>query len=361
VRVVELADEFELTTAQALDVCDRAGIPAADGSTVLTTADIAAFRAALVAPPPPTPPPATVGAFAHSVPLPPERDPAELAAIALAAPAPYKPSYKRERPMDSNAILAIVLAFLPFAILYLGWAGWVFAIPTFVCARNTRHNVHRRHGELRGGTLAFIATFVVVMTASFSTVWVLAHNTGLIRPTFHGAVDDAVNAKVNGGDPGAAPTTPPPDPNDPNDPNAPKAPGIAGGPVEHLLTGDCINSAASRGAVPVMSPPLTAVSCDEPHDAEVLQSYDLKQLETASGSVFVADGPRPPQAQLTGALTTACRGSFVRVASGTVEGSLLAMIFVLPTEADWDAGKREVACAIGTRDGSRIAGPATPR
>ena len=193
------------------------------------------------------------------------------------------------------------------------------------------------------------------MTASFSTVWVIAHNTGLIRPTFHGAVDDAVNAKVNGGDPGLTPTTTLVDPREPSDP------GVASGPVEHVVTGDCINSAASRGAIPVMAPPLTAVSCDEPHDAEVLQSYDLKQLESASGSVFVADGPRPPQAQLTAALTTACRATFVRVASGTVEGSLLTMIFVLPTEADWDAGTREVACAIGTRDGSRIAGPATPR
>jgi len=355
VRVVELADEYELTTAQALDVCDRAGIPATDGSWVLTTADVVAFRATLVAPPHPTPQAAAVGAFARSVPLPPEPEAAEMAQGALTAPAPYKPSYKRDRPMDSNAILAMVLAFLPLAILYLGWAGWVFAIPTFVCARNTRHNVHRRHGELRGGTLAFLATFVVVMTASFSTVWVLSHNAGLIRPTFHRAVDEAVDAKVNGADPGAAPSTSSNDPSDPNDE------GVAGGPVDHLSTGDCINSAASRSATPVMSPPFTAVSCDEPHDAEVLQAYDLKQLETASGSVFVADGPRPPPVQLTTALTTACRGTFVRVASGTVEGSLLAMIFILPTEADWDAGKREVACAIGTRDGSRIAGPATPR
>jgi hypothetical protein len=48
VRVVDLADEFHLTTAQALEVCAASGTPAASGAAWLTLEQAAAFRTAVV-------------------------------------------------------------------------------------------------------------------------------------------------------------------------------------------------------------------------------------------------------------------------------------------------------------------------
>ncbi len=47
VRVVDLADEFDLTTAQALDVCAIARVPASSGAVWLTTEQADAFRTAV--------------------------------------------------------------------------------------------------------------------------------------------------------------------------------------------------------------------------------------------------------------------------------------------------------------------------
>ncbi|MBI2704223.1 MAG: hypothetical protein HYX32_02870 [Actinobacteria bacterium] len=45
-RLFELADEFGITTGQAMDLCDEAGVSAESGSTLLTATDAAALRAA---------------------------------------------------------------------------------------------------------------------------------------------------------------------------------------------------------------------------------------------------------------------------------------------------------------------------
>jgi hypothetical protein len=45
-RLFEFADEFGITTAQALELCDIAGIPARDGGTLLTGSDAARLRQA---------------------------------------------------------------------------------------------------------------------------------------------------------------------------------------------------------------------------------------------------------------------------------------------------------------------------
>jgi hypothetical protein len=45
-RLVDLADEFHLTTAQALDVCAQARVPATDGATVIGPDLAEQFRAA---------------------------------------------------------------------------------------------------------------------------------------------------------------------------------------------------------------------------------------------------------------------------------------------------------------------------
>lgn len=47
VRVVDLADEFHLTTAQALEVCAASGTPASSGAAWLTVEQAEAFRVAV--------------------------------------------------------------------------------------------------------------------------------------------------------------------------------------------------------------------------------------------------------------------------------------------------------------------------
>ena len=47
VRVVDLADEFHLTTAQALEVCVASGTPASSGAAWLTVEQAEAFRVAV--------------------------------------------------------------------------------------------------------------------------------------------------------------------------------------------------------------------------------------------------------------------------------------------------------------------------
>ena len=49
-RVVDLADEFGTTTSETLDLCDRAGVAAADGAQELTDAEVGAVRALRSAP-----------------------------------------------------------------------------------------------------------------------------------------------------------------------------------------------------------------------------------------------------------------------------------------------------------------------
>jgi hypothetical protein len=350
VRVVELADEGNMTTAEALDICDRAGIAAEHGGSELTDEQVAMFRRAVQQPAPAAAPASTGLPFGGAVPLPPEPQPMWSAPAEPATVA--KPSYKpTKKPFDMNAVWAMVLAFLPVVILYFGWAGWIVVIPTFVFARNVRENSHRRHGELRGGMLAYFATFFVVMIAGVTTARVYLYNTGLIETTGRESSNNVIEGKA---DFNLTTTTVAV-----KDPSAVEDPLATGGTPDHLLTGDCVTPVASRGPNAVIDGEFTIVDCAPPHDAEVVVSYDVTELETASGVALPREGPRPTIEQFKTAMSKACIGPVRQLAAGRPEVGALAMVFVVPTETAWANGARVVACAVGSRDGSRIVGSFT--
>jgi hypothetical protein len=90
-NVVEIADELGITTAAALDLCARAGIPGADRSTELTPEQVAAVRAAATAPAGPLPPPP--GGAPPPTPGAPPGFTAPGGPPAYGAPAPPPPGY----------------------------------------------------------------------------------------------------------------------------------------------------------------------------------------------------------------------------------------------------------------------------
>jgi hypothetical protein len=375
VRVVELADEGNMTTAEALDICDRAGIPAEHGGSELTDEQVVMFRRAVEQPAPTAVPAASGLPFGGAVPLPPDPQPMWSAPTEPAKVA--KPSYKpAKKPFDRGAIWALVFALLPLPNLFIHWGpdrieihryyewllaalyilgahgGWIFAVPTFYLARGVRENAHRRHGELRGGTLAYFAVILAVMVASVCT------GVTLLR---WGAAGDRgreamENVMTGNADLNKQSTTSTLDPTKP-DPGADG--GARGGTPDHLLTGDCVTPVASRGPNAVIDGEFTIVDCAPPHDAEVVVSFDVTELETASGVALPGEGPRPTVEQFKTAMSTACIGPVRQLAAGRPEVGALAMVFVVPTETAWANGARVVACAVGSRDGSRIVGSVT--
>lgn len=108
-RVVDLADEFGTTTADTLELCERAGIRAADGGHDLTEAEVDAVRR-LHDLPPTAPPPS------DSPPPPPPPGPPPGSPFADGTAAPPPPAGSRSGPGSHTAVFALTASLLGLCI-----------------------------------------------------------------------------------------------------------------------------------------------------------------------------------------------------------------------------------------------------
>jgi hypothetical protein len=220
-RVVDLADEFHLTTAQALEICDRARIPAADGATVIgpdlaeqfrsvasdpgpaagSTSAAASWaepsrtlpgsdpRAAGAPPtepaarpvdplpglPGPAPggfpaaptigghqPPPYTGAGLGPGAQPPPAWGASPGAPGQPGPDPGVPA--RPPTIETLAVVAFVLAFLPVVTMAVGWAaGFLLILPALLVAKAAIDRIKARPYEKRGLGLAKAAQIIAIV------------------------------------------------------------------------------------------------------------------------------------------------------------------------------------------------------
>lgn len=224
VHVYELADEFHLTSAEALDVCDRAGLAADSGATRLSPADAERFRAEAgrppvapdpfgeadpapdegVAPPPatewsyrtgppqPEPGAPTIGGFSdgtqHFAPGSPFAQP-----LVTGGSAPSGGASSDEPPDTSNAktdklaILAFVLCFLPgLKLLASGHLGFfpstivsmILMAPTWTLADKAEEHIIDEPEKYKGETLclwakALASLFLLIAIAIGFVRWLI--------------------------------------------------------------------------------------------------------------------------------------------------------------------------------------------
>ncbi len=114
----------------------------------------------------------------------------------------------------------------------------------------------------------------------------------------------------------------------------------AGDPVavDRLEVGTCFNDAADEGTLEYTDLPV--VGCEEPHDNEVYHLFDVPGSAAYPGNEEIAD--------LTG---DGCFEAFEAYVGKPYTQSNLLILPIPPSEASWEAGDREVVCAV--YDGER--------
>lgn len=103
------------------------------------------------------------------------------------------------------------------------------------------------------------------------------------------------------------------------------------GNVFSLEVGTCFNDADST-ATELSEVPI--VDCSEPHDNEVYHLFDLP------------DGDYPGEAAVSTAANEGCLDAFAGYVGTAYLDSELDYFPLTPTSGSWDAGDREVVCAL---------------
>lgn len=102
------------------------------------------------------------------------------------------------------------------------------------------------------------------------------------------------------------------------------------GAVTALRVGQCLDQPAAATAIEEVE----VVPCDDPHDLEVF------------AVVALPDGPYPGDSARSDAALAACTDRFAAYVGIEPSASELATGFLVPTEAAWDGGDREVVCLL---------------
>jgi hypothetical protein len=87
------------------------------------------------------------------------------------------------------------------------------------------------------------------------------------------------------------------------------------------------------------------VDCAEPHDNEVFAVFDYTETDTFPGSEA-----------LNAAATDLCIAQFQDYVGVAYDDSRLEVLTIIPTEAGWENGDREVICSVYNRDLSKLTG-----
>ncbi len=101
--------------------------------------------------------------------------------------------------------------------------------------------------------------------------------------------------------------------------------------------GDCILFPDEDGDVESFE----AVSCDEPHDGEIYQLFNIEGYEEFPGESVISSDAQ-----------AGCRAAFEPFVGIDYDSSQYFFTFLSPSEATWDGvDDREVICIITTADG----------
>ena len=87
------------------------------------------------------------------------------------------------------------------------------------------------------------------------------------------------------------------------------------------------------------------VDCAEPHDNEVFAVFDYTDADTFPGNEA-----------LDAAATDLCIAQFQDYVGAAYLDSTLEVFPIIPTQASWDDGDREVICALYNDDFSKLTG-----
>ena len=112
------------------------------------------------------------------------------------------------------------------------------------------------------------------------------------------------------------------------------------GPVFTLEVGTCFDDTEESQVSSVPE-----VDCAEPHDNEVFAVFDYTETDTFPGSEA-----------LNAAATDLCIAQFQDYVGEAYIDSTLEVFPIIPTEASWDEGDREVICGLYNIDFSKLTG-----
>ena len=113
--------------------------------------------------------------------------------------------------------------------------------------------------------------------------------------------------------------------------------------VNRIDVGTCFNDAADEGALDYTE--LAVVGCDEPHDNEVYHLFDAP-----------GDGAYPGNEEIATVTQQGCLEAFEPYVGKPYTESSLLILPIPPTEVSWDAGDREVVCAVYDADRAELTG-----
>jgi hypothetical protein len=109
-----------------------------------------------------------------------------------------------------------------------------------------------------------------------------------------------------------------------------------------LRSGDCFDDPGSDDVVDVR-----ALPCDQEHDYEVFLTFDLRESGT-----YPSEDARGEE------IGQRCLPAFDTFVGTAYEESELDIYTLEPTADSWDAGDREVVCAVARVDGAKLTGSA---
>jgi len=292
-RVVDLADELELTTAATLDLCDRAGVAADSAADELSDEEAAAVRTAASKPPPTAPPlpPPPPGAEPGRGPLPPPPAPTgHPTAPGYGPPPGYGPAPGYGPPPGYGA----APGYGPTS--RYGPPPW--AVPP---------------GKPGVKIVPDSPLRLVLVIVGFIMVVALLC---IVAITFLGTSTSSLRFSSVGTEVGA--------PDFPTD----DRPSL----FDDVQTGDCFQTPS--GAVIV---DIETVLCSAPHDAEVFAVVDHP---AAVGEPYPADG------ELEAFAVDACGGPFEEFVGLPYGTSVLDIYFLYPLAPRWTAlDDRTIVCA----------------
>lgn len=106
--------------------------------------------------------------------------------------------------------------------------------------------------------------------------------------------------------------------------------------VETLRAGDCVNG-LQEGDIAR----LPAISCDQPHEGEVVGDYQV------SGTDY------PGEKSITDEANEKCNDLLLKYSPSTKDDETIGLFFVYPTTSTWSRGDRQVLCIAEHTEGKK--------
>jgi hypothetical protein len=322
--LVDLADEYELTTVRAVELCAQLGIRAVNGASMLTPDEMVRFRQAV-----------------ESMPDEPED---EEDASPLAEPPPEAVAWKSRtgdvnrwhqlEPKDPNAkpgppalnqsaVWAFVWALVLIIPTLFGFIAVLvlWLVPVGIALNAFR--VQRADPTLRGRGFAWGALVVTV----FGIALLIAIFVPLQQGTTHRSPGQAVLDQLQGKE------------------------------VEYwtnVEVGQCFTASQSDLDDVASLANVTVVECNESHDVEVFGQVTEVPVAAAEPEVY------PGQQELYTFMLAACDPLFTEYAGAPIAESGFETLPMFPAEEDWEGAQSVLLCGARLQSGQQAGASVIP-